>query len=395
MSREWSVNIPKDNELFLKYMDADLARLWRLGRNAIIGWSPLKDGIAVLSVPQFQLPNILSNYENILIGSSKMSKLKLKEVSDICEIEPYNLKFPPSSLAAKIPWKALDELIRRYSIIKTNDKAVILFDIVGFSHYSALEQVTVLNSLSYSINIAHRRAAEAGLKIVVSQSTTGDGFYIWNENNGLEANLDLYCLMMLILADNALSSQKTSKSTVPDLRTCFHVGSCYEYFQAYGESLGTSHFIVGDVTIDLARMIDCALSEQILIGNFHNFQGGEAKSLSTLEFMEEAKQHLTVFEKITLSREKISTIKCYLTGDKTDDGEFGISRFVIQDKHDYKHVVYNAKVNIYRQRGAPLYLGLQSSDMEAFEAVNRAEVFPSTPTTGVAEFPPSKKAPAV
>lgn len=376
---------------FLKYMDDELSRLWRLGRNAIIGWCPLKNSIAVLSVPQFLLPNILPNYEKILVGSRKMSKSQLQVVSDICEIEPYNIKFPANAKATKGQWQELDKLIHRYSIIKTNDKAVILFDIVGFSHYSALEQVTALNSLSYSINIAHRRAKESGLDIVVSQTTTGDGFYIWNENNGLKANLDLYCLMMLVLADNALSSQKSNKTIVPDLRTCFHVGSCYEYFQATGENLGTNHFIVGDVTIDLARMIDRALSGQILIGNFYNFIDDESDPVSTLEFIDSAKEHLTVFEKITLSRERVTTIKCYLTGEKTKDDEFNISRYIIRDKHDYKHSVYNAKVNIYRQRGAPIYLGRQSSDLENFETVNRAAVNPSESSASVIEFPLNPK----
>jgi hypothetical protein len=85
---------PKENEDFLKYIDSELARLWRLGMNAIIGWSPQKDGIAVLSVPQFLLPSVLPNYENVLVGSRKMSKSKLKAVSDICEIEPYTIRFP-------------------------------------------------------------------------------------------------------------------------------------------------------------------------------------------------------------------------------------------------------------------------------------------------------------
>ena len=377
----------KKNTDFLLYMDDELARLWRLGRNAIIGWCPLKDGIAVLSVPQFLLPNILPNYENILIGSRKMSKMKLQSVSDICEIEPYNIKFPSSMKITKIQWRDLDELIHRYSIIKTNDKAVILFDIVGFSHYTALEQVTALNSLSYSINVAHRRAKECGLNIVVSQSTTGDGFYIWNEMTGLQANLDLYCLMMLILADNALSSHKSAKTIVPDLRTCFHVGSCYEYFQASGESLSANHFIVGDVTIDLARMIERALTGQILIGNFHNFIDDESDPLSTVQFIDCAKENLTVFEKITLSREKVTTIKCYLTGEKSEDEKFNISRYVIRDKHDFKHVVYNAKVNIYRQRGAPIYLGRQSNDLADFETVTRAAVSPAVISGSVIQFP--------
>jgi hypothetical protein len=83
--REWPMSDPNINEDFLKYIDGELARLWRLGMNAIIGWSSLRDGIAVLSVPQFLLPSILPNYENILVGSRKMSKSKLQAVSNICE----------------------------------------------------------------------------------------------------------------------------------------------------------------------------------------------------------------------------------------------------------------------------------------------------------------------
>lgn len=385
--REWPMSDPNINEDFLKYIDGELARLWRLGMNAIIGWSSLRDGIAVLSVPQFLLPSILPNYENILVGSRKMSKSKLQAVSNICEIEPYTIKFPAFPRPKKTPWKALDGLIQRYSIIKTNDRAVILFDIVDFSRYTALEQVTALNNLSYSINIAQSRAKENGLDIVVSLSTTGDGFYIWNENKNLQPNLDLYCLMMLVLAGNALNAQKSSKTIVPDLRTCFHVGSCYEYYQVTGESLSANHFIVGDVTIDLARMIDRALPGQILIGNFHNFMENETQPLNTVQFMDRARKHFALFENITLSREKISTIKCYLTGEKTEDGEFNISRYVIRDKHEYQHVVFNAKVNIYRQRGIPVYLGRQSCDLENFKTINRAPLDQTPDKTGVIDFP--------
>ena len=127
---------PKDNRVFLKYMDGELARLWRLGMNAIIGWSTMRDGISVLSVPQFLLPSILPNYENVLVGSRKMNRSKLQALSNICEIEPYSIRFPICDNLKKTPWKALDTLIQRYSIIKTNDRAVILFDIVEFSHYS-------------------------------------------------------------------------------------------------------------------------------------------------------------------------------------------------------------------------------------------------------------------
>ena len=52
------------------------------------------------------------------------------------------------------------------------------------------------------------------------------------------------------------------------MRACFHVGSCYEFHQAEGLNPTTHDFIVGDVTIELARMIDAALPGQILVGDF-------------------------------------------------------------------------------------------------------------------------------
>ena len=74
--------------------------------------------------------------------------------------------------------------------------------------------------------------------------------------------------MHIVLADNAIARSKSVSKAVPRLRACFHVGSCYEFHQAEGLNPTMHDFIVGDVTIELARMIDAAQPGQILVGDF-------------------------------------------------------------------------------------------------------------------------------
>jgi hypothetical protein len=43
---------------------------------------------------------------------------------------------------------------------------------------------------------------------------------------------------------------------VPRLRACFHVGSHYEFYQSEGLNPTSFSYLVGQVTIELARMIE-------------------------------------------------------------------------------------------------------------------------------------------
>ena len=67
--------------------------------------------------------------------------------------------------------------------------------------------------------------------------------------------------MQLILADNALARERSAEPrAVPRLRACFHVGSHYEFYQSEGPNLTSFSYLVGQVTIELARMIDKGLA---------------------------------------------------------------------------------------------------------------------------------------
>ena len=173
--------------------------------------------------------------------------------------------------------------------------------------------------------------------------------------------------MHIVLADNAIARSKSATKAVPRLRACFHVGSCYEFHQAEGLNPTTHDFIVGDVTIELARMIDAALPGQILVGDFmtsiaSHTDTGTLKvdpNVDAVTFLERAQGNLSQLSGMELSGERVTAIKCYLTGESLGGGQFNIRRLTIRDKHGLSRVAFNAKVNIYRETAQPILLGIQ------------------------------------
>ena len=79
-------------------------------------------------------------------------------------------------------------------------------------------------------------------------STTGDGFYIWNRNVGLLADIALYAVSLLALAYNAAARDLAATERVPRLRCAIHFGANYEHYQPTGERVDRNGYIVGDVT---------------------------------------------------------------------------------------------------------------------------------------------------
>jgi len=262
---------------------------------------------------------------------------------------------------------AIERLVKRYSVSYVRNRAVALFDIVGFGLLSPFEQMNQLNSLSCSLNAAHSRLLARRMLVNFARSSTGDGFYIWNRDVGLEANTNLYHFMHLVLADNAIARQKGQGRGVPLLRTSFHVGSCYEFNHAEGLNPTVYCDVVGDVTIGLARMIEHALPGQILVGEFcvpmrqagleAELQGGP--DFDAISFMEQAQGSLSQLNGLELSGEAVESIKCYLTGEACADGTFSIRKLAIEDKHGLRRTAFNAKVNIHRRGADPILLGIE------------------------------------
>lgn len=371
----------------LVHLEKCLHAQWSLGQNSILSWCPLNDGILVLVVPHYAIaeytttpasdpgmpPRVSSRFITDLIsGERRLSAQQMQKVARLLSVEPVFITLRQPLGGHKVETQIIEKMIRRYGINYVASRAVTLFDIVGFSLLAPFEQMTQLNSLSYSLNSAHAKMLELDVGINFARSSSGDGFYIWNRDHGIDANVNLYHFMHLVLADNAIARSKSATKAVPRLRACFHVGSCYEFHLAEGLNPTVHDFIVGDVTIELARMIDAAYPGQILVGDFMADLSDQITddtasqvNLDAVRFLQRAKGNLAKLSGLELSGERVTAIKCYLTGERLANGEFNIRRLHIRDKHGLTRTAYNAKINIYRERAKPILLGIEDRKLLA------------------------------
>ena len=372
----------------LVQLEKCLHQHWSLGQNNILSWAPRDDGMLILVVPHYAIadytsipagdraPRVSPRFITELISGNRQLSLKqMQKVARLLDVEPIYLPLREALSGHPVETQIIEKMIRRYGINYVASRAVTLFDIVGFSLFTPFEQMSQLNSLSYSLNSSHAKMLEQDVAINFARSSTGDGFYVWNRDDGLEANVNLYHFMHIVLADNAIARSKSSSRAVPQLRACFHVGSCYEFHQAEGLNPTMYDFIVGDVTIELARMIDAAQPGQILVGEFLAELPEEdcdhrqsQENMDAVTFLERAQGNLSKLSGMEFSGDRITAIKCYLTGEDMGDGQFNIRRLNIKDKHGLSRVAYNAKVNIYREGAQPILLGIEDKKLKLIPA---------------------------
>jgi hypothetical protein len=374
----------------LIYLDKCLHSLWGLGENVLLNWCPSGSGLELLVVPHYAIARYASPSDisrrggasesflrSLLSGQRRLEPDQLDKVARLLQIEVTHLPLQHAVTNSPAQQRVIERMIKRYSITYVPCRAVVLFDIVGFGLLAPFAQMTQLNSLSYSMNSAQSKLSSKKIGINFARSTTGDGFYVWNADLTLDANINLYHFMHLVLADNAIARGKGDANTVPRLRAGFQVGGSYEFHQAEGLNPTLYHYIVGDVTIDLARMIEQAHPDQILIGDFQaemRFLNGDSPSFVTLDaidFVARAAHSVEQLRGIVLSGERVDTIKCYLTGAELGTGEFTVRRLEINDKHGRTRAVFNAKANIYRRNADPILLGIQDREIAAEPAVKR------------------------
>jgi hypothetical protein len=367
----------------LRFFEQALRKHWRLGQNIVLCWCPVEKGVLLLFVPHYFLSSFSESLDDchttdrlgalngqfirkLISGRREMSEEDFYGTARRFELNPTYIELPVPIIHDADAINAIDEMIKRYSISYVDSRAVLLFDIVDFSLFSPFEQASQLNSLSYSLNSAYNKMQKANVDIDFARTTTGDGFYIWNREEGALANVQLFHFMLLVIADNAIAKRKAQGNTVPVIKTGFHVGSHYEFNQSEGLNPTMYSYIVGEVTIELARMLDGAQPGQIYIGDFITHvptsarEGAYLIEANTIHFVERAKK-INDLRGVEIAGEETEAILSYLTGETGASGGESIRRFRITDKHGFSRHAYNLRINIYRKGMKPLILGLQDS----------------------------------
>ncbi|MEZ5571923.1 MAG: hypothetical protein R3E64_07840 [Halioglobus sp.] len=367
----------------LKALETTLRRQWRMGQNIVLCWSSDERGVLVIFVPHYFLGNYCAAGDTatdqsrdneafirgLISGERRKTREELFAVSKRLDVSPTFIKLD-TALSEEAPvLEAVEQVIKRYGLSYVESRAVILLDIVDFSLYTPFEQASQLNSLSYSLNSAYNKLLAQGIEINFARTTTGDGYYIWNRDLSPTANQDLFVFMLLVVADNAVAQAASRGHTVPAIRTGYHIGGHYELYQAEGVNPSVFSYIVGDVTIELARMLDLAQANQMLIGEFHCEQAGWSSntvksitSVSATSFVNACNRVLPALHGIPLSGKNIDSISCRLTEGVERDGQTRPRRFRIVDKHGLSRFAYNLQIEIDLE-GRKLSLGLSHDQL--------------------------------
>jgi len=334
----------------LKVIEETLRKQWRLGQNIALCWSFNRRGILVLFVPHYFLgnycaldqavvPNTLSDNEvfvrQLISGSREYERAEFFTIAERLGVAPTFIR-PDNPIQDEPAFhSALDNLVQRYGLSFVGRRAVLLFDIAGFSLYTPFEQASQLNSLSYSMNSAYNKLQSVGIDVPFRRTTTGDGYYVWHRDQSEQASRELLYFLLLIIADNAAARAAAQGNTVPRIRAAYHIGAHYELYQAEGVNPTVFSYIVGDVTIELARMLERAKPEQILIGEFPAVEEGGC--FGTLNFLGEAQRDAGSLLGIKLAGQHIQQFEFELSSDE----QAHPVRLTIQDKHGLQHHAYN------------------------------------------------------
>ncbi len=392
----------------LKTLEKTLRKQWRMGQNIVLCWSADERGLLVILVPHYFLGNYcaaadaqaVQNGDNeafirdLISGQRRKTRDELFAVSERLDISPTFIKLNTALAEELKVLEAVEQLIKRYGLSYVQSRAVLLFDIVEFSLYTPFEQASQLNSLSYSLNSAYNKLLAQGIEINFARTTTGDGYYIWNRDLGSGANQDLFYFMLLVVADNAVARAASRGNTVPVIRTGYHIGGHYELYQAEGVNPSLFSYIVGDVTIELSRMLDLAQAHQILIGDFQCEQVGRGSAdirsitpVTAPSFVSACNRDLSTMHGTQLSGKTIDSMSCHLTSHVDREGTSAPSRFRIVDKHGLSRHAYNLQIEINLE-DQNLSLGLDETRLPG-RAARRPE--PAAQASGPGEAPSAEE----
>lgn len=360
----------------MREIDFVLNSCWRLGKTIVAGWCHQGTKISFCFSESYNVLGKAEAMPRLIRGKRLMGPRTFAEACKTLRARPMEMEVPFTigTGRGEVNPLMIENLVRRYAVSATTSRAAILFDIVSFSKHTPLEQVAQLSSLEYSINSAVKRLNQIGLRTELARSTVGDGFYVWNRAKGLEADIRTWLALTLILADNALARQKGDPRLVPTLRVAFAVGAHFSYHQVEGNSPRGFEYIVGDVTITLARIIAKALPGQILVGQFSRGTGvltGKETETDTLGFLARAERGAAKFTELEIGHQQILSLRTAITS-APEIGRAGTTVYYIKDKHGFTHQAFNVRVLFERDGADTLAIGRQASELDGFVAERAA-----------------------
>ena len=128
------------------------------------------------------------------------------------------------------------------------------------------------------------------------------------------------------------------------------------------------HYIVGDVTIELARILEKTAPGQVMVGAF---SAHPDDSHGSLDFVRACNSHTSGLEGMALMGRPLRKLSCWLTRDASDSSDDQPLDVSVTDKHGFQHHAFNLQAELELEDSS-LSLGITPEQMQLDRPAPRA-----------------------
>ena len=294
-----------------------LERIWRGwedGERSALGWAATTDALRVLMVKRAALLSICRARPELWSDRRFRSPAALRDLAaDLataaCVVEVALVGCVDAALHAR-----LERLVERFTITLRPRRPVALVDLVGFSKRDPRDQLAQLTGLEQALCRAEAGLAAADFGFTPVRTTTGDGFYLWDLGDGVDARL---------------------------LKATLGVGTCFTFHRVAARMPQNDTFVVGAVTVELVQLMAACAPGQILVGT-----GEQSRRLKIWEAAIPALNQS--FGGTAAGRLRL---RAALTGSSDGLGMRRVARLSVRAKHGWTYPTSNSVAAARRAQG--------------------------------------------
>ncbi|MFW5678821.1 MAG: hypothetical protein ACOC3D_01025, partial [Pseudomonadota bacterium] len=223
----------------------------------------------------------------------------------------------------------IDALVARYAVALSAPRPVLLFDLVGFTTLAPTAQLIRLAALERSLSEAESALAARDLPLELRRTTTGDGFFVWDESASTEIDGRMLALLLLTVALFGRHGRGREFDT-DAIKATAGIGRYWHLHRIEHGQPQADGYIVGEVTIELARLMGECLPGHVMLALGH-----QARNMERLARGVRDANHLLATCTIVFGGE----LRARLAARRTSGGRLEPAVRSFRAKHDW---VYHA-----------------------------------------------------
>ncbi len=315
-----------------------LRRAWQHGAFLSLAWSAERDGLLVLLVERRVFldacrrePSLWS--ERRYRAASELLARR-REFGDAARLVRVVLAGRPDAALGR----RMEGIVQRYSIGLSRRRAVALVDLVNFTRLSPFEQLARLAGLEQALCRAEAALAAARIAFAPVRTTTGDGFYLWEDRGSAPSEVPLLMLILLTFA-GFVDAGESEGYGAGDLKACLGIGACFNLHRIARQQPQDDTFIVGEITFELARLMNACRPGQLLVG-----LGRDGRRLA--DWTSAVTRCNVQFDRPASFEHNITA---RLTAEEPPGEAARVRRYDVRAKHGWTYTAANLEVEVERR----------------------------------------------